>query len=140
MPMYPEEFVIPMRKELTNLGFQELRTAQDVDQSLKDSTGTVLVMVNSICGCAAGKARPAVAQALQNLVKPDKLTTVFAGQDAEATAQARSYFTGMPPSSPSIAILKDGKLAYIMHRRDIESRNAPMIAAELVQAFEQHCR
>ena len=140
MPMYPEEFVIPMRKELTTLGFQEMRTAQDVDQSLKDSTGTVLVMVNSICGCAAGKARPAVAQALQNLIKPDKLTTVFAGQDSEATAQARSYFTGMPPSSPSIAILKDGKLAYIMHRRDIESRNAPMIAAELVQAFEQHCR
>lgn len=140
MPMYPEEFVIPMRKELTSLGFQELRTAQDVDKSLKDAAGTVLVMVNSICGCAAGKARPAVAQALQNLVKPDRLTTVFAGQDAEATAQARSYFTGMPPSSPAIAILKDGKLAYIMHRRDIESRNAPMIAAELVQAFEQHCR
>src|SRR5690242_16586478 len=107
--MYPEEFVTPMRAELTRIGFLEMRSAGEVDAMLKDSQGTVLVVVNSICGCAAGKARPAIALALDNESRPARLTTVFAGQDADATARARSYFTGMPPSSPSIAILKDGK-------------------------------
>lgn len=141
MPMYPELMVAPMRRELTQLGFLEMRSPEEVDAELKNSSGTVLVVVNSICGCAAGKARPAIAQALQNsTVKPNKLTTVFAGQDAEATNKARGYFEGMPPSSPSIALLKDGKLAYIMHRKDIESRNASAIALDLAQAFEEYCR
>ncbi|MBI4850856.1 MAG: BrxA/BrxB family bacilliredoxin [Acidobacteria bacterium] len=139
--MYPELMVAPMRRELTQLGFLEMRSPEEVDSQLKNSSGTVLVVVNSICGCAAGKARPAIAQALQNsATKPNKLTTVFAGQDAEATNKARGYFEGMPPSSPSIALLKDGKLAYIMHRKDIESRNASAIALDLAQAFEEYCK
>jgi putative YphP/YqiW family bacilliredoxin len=139
MGMYPEEFVAPMRAELTRIGFAELKSASAVDEVLQDAAGTVLVVVNSICGCAAGKARPAIALALENEVKPDKLTTVFAGQDAEATARARGYFTGMPPSSPSIALIKDGQLAYMMHRNQIENRDAASIAAELKEAFNKVC-
>src|SRR3954463_10962421 len=108
MPMYPEEFIAPMRAELTRIGFQEMKSPQEVDEQLVNSKGTVLVVVNSMCGCAAGKARPGIALALEHPVKPEKLTTVFAGQDPEATAKARSYFEGMPPSSPSIALFKDG--------------------------------
>jgi len=137
--MYLEEFVQPMREELTRIGFQELRTPGEVDNVLRKSKGTVLVVVNSICGCAAGRARPAVAYALSHAVKPDTLTTVFAGQDQEATAQARSYFTDYPPSSPSIALLRDGKLVFMMERHDIEGRMPDEIAADLTQAFDRFC-
>ncbi len=129
----------PMREDLTRLGVEELRTADAVDQTIKDSKGTLMVVVNSICGCAAGKARPGVALALQHAVKPDKVATVFAGADIEATERARSYFTGYGPSSPSIAILKDGELVYMLERYQIEGRDAHQIAGELTQAFEQHC-
>ncbi|HEV2423824.1 MAG TPA: BrxA/BrxB family bacilliredoxin [Terriglobia bacterium] len=137
--MYPEEFVAPMREELTSIGFRELRTSEDVDAALAHTPGTTLVVVNSICGCAAGKARPGVASALQNAHRPDNLTTVFAGQDREATDRARSYFTGYPPSSPSIALLRDGKLIFMMERRDIEGRDPYSIADDLTRAFDQHC-
>jgi len=137
--MYPEIMVIPMREELTRLGIEELRTAAAVDQALQAQPGTALVVVNSICGCAAGRMRPAVRMALQNASRPDKAFTVFAGQDMEATARARSYFAGQPPSSPSIAILRDGKLVYMMPRRDIESREAPAIAADLKAALDKFC-
>jgi putative YphP/YqiW family bacilliredoxin len=137
--MYPEIMVIPMREELTRLGIEELRSAGDVERALTNSTGTALVVVNSICGCAAGRMRPAVRMALANAGKPDKLFSVFAGQDLEATERARSYFTGQPPSSPSIAILRDGQLVYMMPRRDIESREAPAIAADLKAALDKFC-
>jgi putative YphP/YqiW family bacilliredoxin len=137
--MYPEEFVKPMRDELTRVGFRELRTAQDVDGALKDEKGTVLVVVNSICGCAAGKARPAIANALGNSAKPEVLATVFAGQDQEATARARAYFTGYAPSSPSIALMRDGKVAFMLERRDIESSDPFTIAQKLRQAFDKFC-
>jgi putative YphP/YqiW family bacilliredoxin len=136
---YPEEVIRPMREELTRLGVQELRTPEAVDEALKNSTGTVMVVVNSICGCAAGKARPGIAMALQNETRPDKVATVFAGGDIEATERARSYFTGYGPSSPSIGLLKDGQLVYMMERFQIEGRGPEQIAAELRQAFEQHC-
>jgi len=139
MPMYPEILVVPMREELTQLGIGELRSADEVDQALKNAPGTTMVVVNSICGCAAGRMRPAVRMALQNSIRPDKAFSVFAGQDTEATERARSYFTAWPPSSPSIAILLDGKLAYMMPRRDIESREAPAIAADLKAAFDKFC-
>jgi len=139
MPMYPEIMVVPMREELTRLGIEELRTPGQVDQELKNRPGSTLVVVNSICGCAAGRMRPAVRMALQNAAKPDKAYSVFAGQDKEATERARSYFTGYPPSSPSIAILRDGQLVYMMPRRDIESREAPAIAADLKAAFDRFC-
>jgi len=138
--MYPEIMVIPMREELTRLGIQELRTAADVDRAITTQPGTTMVVVNSICGCAAGRMRPAVRLALQNTTRPDHLATVFAGQDTEATECARSYFTGFPPSSPSIAILRDGKTVYMMQRREIESRDANAIAADLAAAFDQYCR
>ena len=137
--MYDERLVTPMRQELTKLGVQELRTPEEVDEELRNAKGTTLVVVNSVCGCSARMARPAVAIALQNPIKPDKLTTVFAGQDAEATARARSYFTGYPPSSPSIGILRDGKLVYMLERRDIENRSAEQIAALLTTAFDTYC-
>jgi putative YphP/YqiW family bacilliredoxin len=137
--MYPEIMVIPMREELTRLGIEELRTAEDVDRALTAQSGTAMVIVNSICGCAAGRMRPAVRLALQNATHPDKAFTVFAGQDADATERARSFFTGQPPSSPSIAIMRDGKLVYMMPRRDIESREAPAIAAELKAALDKYC-
>ena len=136
---YPEEVIRPMREELTRLGVQELRTPEAVDETLKNSTGTVMVVVNSICGCAAGKARPGIAMALQNEIRPDKVATVFAGGDIEATERARSYFTGFGPSSPSIGILKDGQLVHMMERYQIEGRGPEQIAAELRQAFNQHC-
>ena len=137
--MYDERFVTPMRQELTRLGVEELRTAADVDATLKDAAGTTLVVVNSICGCAARNARPAVASALQHAVKPDRLTTVFAGQDVEAASRARSYFTGYPPSSPSIGLLKDGRIVFMLERYQIEGRGADEIAQDLVEAFDKHC-
>jgi putative YphP/YqiW family bacilliredoxin len=139
MPMYPEIMVIPMREELTRLGIEELRSADEVDQALKNRTGTTMVVVNSICGCAAGRMRPAVRMALQSSIRPDHAYSVFAGQETEATDRARGYFTGYPPSSPSIAILRDGQLVYMMQRRDIESREAPAIAADLKAAFDKLC-
>ena len=137
--MYDERFITPMRQELTQLGVEELRTAADVDARMQGAAGTTLVVVNSMCGCAARNARPAVAKALQHSTKPDRLYTVFAGQDAEATEKARSYFTGYPPSSPSIALLRDGKLVWMMERWQIEGRPADEIAAELTAAFDEHC-
>jgi putative YphP/YqiW family bacilliredoxin len=139
MPMYPEIMLSPMREELTRLGVEELHTAEEVDQALKNRPGTTVVIVNSICGCAAGRMRPAVRMALQNSARPDKAFSVFAGQDKEATERAREYFTGYPPSSPSVAILRDGQLVYMMPRRDIESREAPAIAADLKTAFDRFC-
>jgi putative YphP/YqiW family bacilliredoxin len=139
MPMYPEIMVIPMREELTRLGIEELRTAEEVDKAIKNRPGTTMVVVNSICGCAAGRMRPAVRMAMQNSVRPDHAYSVFAGQEKEATDRARGYFTGYPPSSPSIAILRDGQLVYLMPRSDIERREAPAIAADLKAAFDQLC-
>ena len=138
-PMYDERFVTPMRLELTQLGVEELRTPDEVDARLKDAKGTTLVVVNSICGCAARMARPAVAMALQHATKPDVLTTVFAGQDADATERARSYFTGYAPSSPQIALMKDGRIVFMLERWQIEGRPADAIAQDLVEAFEEHC-
>jgi putative YphP/YqiW family bacilliredoxin len=138
--MYDERFVTPMRQELTRLGVEELRTPEDVDAKLKDAKGTTLVVVNSICGCAARMARPAVAMALDHDAKPDHLTTVFAGQDADATNRARGYFTGYPPSSPQIALMKDGQVVFMLERWQIEGRTADAIADDLVSAFDEHCR
>ncbi len=140
MPMYPELMVIPMREELTRVGVEEARTAADVDAAVSNAPGTLMVIVNSICGCAAGKMRPAVRLALQQSPsKPARSISVFAGQDTEATARAREYFAEMPPSSPSIGFLRDGKLVYFMPRSAIESRDAISIATDLVAAFQQHC-
>jgi len=136
---YDERFVAPMRQELTRLGVRELRTPTEVDATLRDAPGTTLVVVNSICGCAARNARPAVALALEHPRVPDALTTVFAGQDIDATARARSYFTGYGPSSPQIGLLKDGKLVYMLERHQIEGRSAASIAQDLVAAFDAHC-
>lgn len=136
--MYPELMVMPMREELTRLGIKEARTADEVDSAVKQS-GTTMVVVNSICGCAAGKMRPAVRAALQNSAKPDQSITVFAGQDREATERARNYFTGYPPSSPSIGILREGELVYMMQRSDIETSDPRTIALKLAEAFNQHC-
>jgi putative YphP/YqiW family bacilliredoxin len=136
---YPEFMIAPMREELTRLGVEELRTPEAVDETLQNSKGTVMVIVNSVCGCAAGKARPGVAIALQHDVRPDKVATVFAGGDIEATDRARSYFTGYQPSSPSIGLLKDGKLVYMMERHQIEGKGPEQIAGELKRAFEQCC-
>lgn len=136
--MYPEQIVRPMREELTRLGVQELRTVEAVDQQLQGK-GTTMVVVNSVCGCAARNARPAVAMALQNAAKPDVSATVFAGQDTDATAQARGYFTGFAPSSPSIALMKDGDVVFMLERWQIEGRSAQQIAADLVGAFDKYC-
>ena len=137
--MYPEELVQPMRADLTSAGFQELRTSEDVDATLT-APGTTLVYVNSICGCSARMGRPAVKHAVQLAsAKPDRLTTVFAGQDREATERARSYFTGYPPSSPSIALLRDGQLVWMMERWQIEGRPPQIIADEIQQALEANC-
>jgi len=127
-----------MRAELTRLGFEDLRSPDAVDQAVKQP-GTTMMVVNSVCGCAAGKARPGIALALTRGKRPDHLTTVFAGADLEATETARRYFAPYPPSSPSIALLKDGKVVYMMERRQIEGQSADMIAAELRKAFEDHC-
>src|ERR1700742_1772308 len=138
MVMYPEIMVIPMREELTRAGLTEARSAADVDAALAEP-GTTMLVVNSICGCAAGKMRPGVRLALQNGAQPDHKVTVFAGQDREATEKARSYFGGHPPTSPAIAILRDGQLVYLMQRSAIESSTAPAIAQELTRAFEGYC-
>jgi putative YphP/YqiW family bacilliredoxin len=137
--VYPEFMIAPMREELTRFGVRELKTAAEVDAAITETPGTTMVVVNSVCGCAAGKARPGVAQALQHGVKPDHVTSVFAGADTEATQRARGYFTGYPPSSPAIALLKDGKLVYIMERHQIENQEAGAIAAQLTAAFDKHC-
>jgi putative YphP/YqiW family bacilliredoxin len=136
---YPEFFVEPMRQELTQLGIEELRTAADVDTAVTNASGTLMIVVNSVCGCAAGKARPGIALALRHGQKPDRVATVFAGADVEATERARSYFTGYAPSSPSIALFRDGKLVYMMERRNIENQDAYSIATALQQAFSEHC-
>lgn len=135
---YPEYLIAPMRQELADLGAKECRTANDVDAVLK-SPGVVMMVVNSVCGCAAAKARPGIGLALQHEHRPDVIATVFAGADIDATDRARSFFTGFPPSSPSVALLRDGKLVYMMERRDIESRSAEMIADQLTLAFDRHC-
>lgn len=136
-----------MRQELTRLGVRELRTAAEVEAVLGRQLGqpggqqgpTVMVIVNSVCGCAAGKARPGIALALQHVTKPEIVATVFAGADIEATERARGYFTGYPPSSPSVALMRDGELLWMLERRNIENQNAEMIAADLIAAFEKHC-
>ena len=136
---YPEEFIAPMREDLRRIGVEELRTAEAVDDAVKNTSGTLMIVVNSVCGCAAGKARPGVALALQNDVKPDRVATVFAGGDIEATERARGYFTGYRPSSPSIGILKDGELVYMMERYQIEGKGPEQIADELKRAFDECC-
>jgi len=139
IPPYDPLLVQPMRDELTRIGFQELRTPDEVDAALGATKETTLVVVNSVCGCAARNARPAARLALQHPKRPQRLLTAFAGQDAEATARVRSYFTGYPPSSPQIALFKDGKLVFMLERRNIEGRPAPDIAADLTAAFERFC-
>ena len=137
--MYDPVLVEPMRRELTDLGVEELKSADEVDALLEKHEGTALVVVNSVCGCAAANARPGVAMALQNRKKPDRATTVFAGMDLEATSKARDYFTGYFPSSPQIALMKDGKVAYMLERQDIEGRTALDVAQRLMMAFNEHC-
>ena len=137
--MYDERFITPMRQELTRLGIEELRSAAEVDAKLKDQQGTALVVVNSMCGCAARNARPAVEMALRNATRPEQLYTVFSGQDADATRQARSYMTGYAPSSPSIAMFKNGKLVTMIERHQIEGRSADSIAVDLTAAFDKYC-
>ncbi|HWK89198.1 MAG TPA: BrxA/BrxB family bacilliredoxin [Longimicrobium sp.] len=136
---YPEMMIRPMREDLTRLGVQELKTPDDVHQALADTREPTLLVVNSMCGCAARMARPGVAMALENERRPARLVTVFAGQDLEATAAARSYIHGYPPSSPSIALLKDGDVAFMLERHQIEGRSAEEIADDLVSAFDAHC-
>jgi len=136
---YPEMMIRPMREELTRLGVEELKTPEQVDKTLTESEGTVMVVVNSICGCAAGKARPGIAMALQHDVRPDKVATVFAGADIEATEKAREYFKGYRPSSPSIAIMKNGEVVYMMERHQIEGNGPQQIAQELTVAFDKYC-
>ena len=136
---YPEPFIAPMRAELTRLGFQELRTPQQVDEAVR-TKGTVMIVVNSVCGCAAGKARPGIALALQQARVPDLAATVFAGGDVEATERAREFLAPYPPSSPSSGLLQDGKVVFMLERRDIENRDAAAIAAKLTAAFDEHCK
>jgi len=136
---YSEMLIKPMREDLTQLGIEETRTPEAVDAAIQDTDGTLMVVVNSVCGCAAGKARPGVALALEHNPTPDKSITVFAGADIEATERARSYFIGYPPSSPSIALMQGGKLIYMMERYQIEGRSAEQIADELKKAFDQFC-
>ena len=137
---YSELLIKPMREDLSKLGIEEARTAAAVDAAVKETAGILMVVVNSVCGCAAGKARPGVATALQHAVTPNRTITVFAGADIEATERARNYFTGYPPSSPSIALLRDGKLVYMMERYQIEGRNAQEISHELTLAFDKFCQ
>jgi putative YphP/YqiW family bacilliredoxin len=136
---YPEFFVAPMRKELTDLGVQELRTTDEVDAAVSKTAGTLMIVVNSVCGCAAGKARPGIALALRHASRPDVVATVFAGADVDATDRARGYFTGYAPSSPSIGLLRNGKLVYMLERSQIENRDALAIASELTAAFDKFC-
>ena len=137
--MYPEQLVTPMRAELVNAGFQELKDTTAVDAVLSNDKGTVLLMVNSVCGCAAGSARPGIVMSLQHDAKPDQLVTVFAGMEPEAVKQARQYLLPYPPSSPAIALFKDGKLVHIIERHHIEGKPAQMIAANLKAAFDEFC-
>ena len=137
---YSELMIRPMREELTRLGIEELRTAEAVDDAVGSSQGTLMIVVNSICGCAAGRARPGIAQALQHNARPDRVATVFAGADIEATERARNYFLPYPPSSPSVGILKNGQLVYMLERRQIEVRQPDEIAEELISAFDRHCK
>jgi putative YphP/YqiW family bacilliredoxin len=132
--------IAPMRGEMTAMGATELKSAAEVDEAVKNTAGTLMIVVNSVCGCAAGRARPGIAMALRHAIKPDVVATVFAGGDVEATERARSYFTGYAPSSPSVGILRDGKLVYMLERREIETRSAEMIASELTRAFERVCQ
>lgn len=136
---YPEFLVAPMRDDLLKLGVEELRTAEEVDRAVSGARGTLMIVVNSVCGCAAGKARPGVALALRHGNRPDRIASVFAGFDVDATARARSYFTGIMPSSPAIALLRDGKLVFMLERYQIEGRTADQIAQELTAAFDKHC-
>lgn len=138
--MYPKELVMPMKEELTSVGFEDLTTPEAVQNAIKNTEGTLLLVVNSVCGCAAGMARPGVKLSLTNEVKPDKLATVFAGFDMEATAEARKLTLPYPPSSPSIALFKNGKLVYFIERHQIEGRNAMIIANALVGAYEKYCK
>ncbi|MCA1629730.1 MAG: BrxA/BrxB family bacilliredoxin [Acidobacteria bacterium] len=136
---YPEIMIRPMREELTRLGIEEARTPEQVERAVEETNGTVMVVVNSVCGCAAGKARPGIAMALRHTTKPDRAITVFAGADIEATERARALFTGYAPSSPSIGLLKNGKIVFMLERSQIEGRDAPSIAQELTRAFDEHC-
>ncbi len=136
---YDPILVKPMREDLTSMGFRELLTPQDVDDFMAEKSGTALLVVNSVCGCAAGMARPGVRMALERGVSPDRKATVFAGQDLDATDRARSYFRDYPPSSPSIGLLKDGELVHFIHRHQIEGRTAEQVADDLVAVFEEHC-
>ncbi|SVC54241.1 uncharacterized protein METZ01_LOCUS307095 [marine metagenome] len=137
--MYPEFMIAPFRAELTQLGVNECRTAEEVDAAVGNTKGTVMVIVNSVCGCAAGKARPGIKSALQHSVKPESVVTVFAGADIEATERARKYFAGYAPSSPSVALLRNGKVVYMLERHQIENQEAPEIAQQLKSAFDKHC-
>ena len=136
---YPEMLIAPMRADLTRHGVEELRTAADVDAAVRDTPGVLMIVVNSVCGCAAGKARPGVAMALQHPARPDRVATVFAGGDVEATDRARGYFTGYLPSSPSVGLLKDGRLLFLLERAQIENRSAEQIASVLTGAFDRFC-
>lgn len=136
---YPEMFIAPMRKDLTQHGVEELRTVADVDQAVQSTRGALMIVVNSVCGCAAGKARPGVALALKHQIQPERITTVFAGADIEATERARAYFTGYQPSSPSIGLLQDGQVVFMLERWQIENQTADQIASILVEAFDKHC-
>src|ERR671929_1720089 len=136
---YPELMIRPMREELTRLGIEEARTPEAVDEAVTQTKGTLMVVVNSVCGCAAGKARPGIAQALRSEVRPDRSITVFAGADIEATAKAREHFAPYPPSSPQIGLFKDGQLVFMLERHQIENRFAEQIADELTQAFDRFC-
>lgn len=137
---YPEMLVAPMRADLTRHGVEELRTAAEVDAAVTGTPGTLMIVVNSVCGCAAGKARPGVGLALQHATKPARVATVFAGADIDATDRARSYFTGVRPSSPSVGLLKDGELVYVLQRHEIENRSAQEIASALTSAFDRFCQ
>jgi bacilliredoxin len=136
---YSEILIRPMREDLTRLGFEELKTPEQVDATVRNTEGTLLLVVNSVCGCAAGRARPAVALALEHQPRPERLGTVFAGADIEATARARAYFKDFRPSSPSIGLLKQGQLVFMMERHQIEGKDSSEIAAELTRAFDEHC-
>lgn len=137
--MYPPELVAPMKEDLTTVGFEQLTTAEQVDEVVKNTEGTLLMVVNSVCGCAAGNMRPGVKLSIEGDVKPNKFATVFAGVDSEATAQARKYFLPYPPSSPSIALFKDGKLVHFLERHHIEGGSAQMIADNLKEAYKEYC-
>ncbi len=137
--MYDPMMIQPMRDELTALGIKELRTAAEVDAFMADKNGSALIIVNSVCGCAAGMARPGIREALRNGARPDRIASVFAGQDTEATAKARGYFSEVPPSSPSFALFRDGKLAHFVPRHKIEGRDASSVAADLKASFDSFC-